>query len=162
MQTVKETPHEVVPVFQQGNIIDGSREKVAEFALKNNCTHLFFVDSDMYFNGSTLSRLLALDKDIVGAMYNFRTLPIQTTAKLFEDFIPNEPFKVYGLGMGCILIKTEVFKKLKKPYFLITRDEHGDAIHTEDVYFSEKAREAGIDTWCDPSLEVKHIGDYLY
>src|SRR3990167_10933849 len=107
----------------------------------------------MYFNGSTLSRLLALDKDIVGAFYNFKTLPIQTTAKLFEDFIPNEPFKVYGLGMGCILIKTEVFKKLKKPYFLITRDEQGDAIHTEDVSFSEKPRVAGKKNRSRPDLK---------
>jgi GT2 family glycosyltransferase len=52
----------------------------------------------------------------------------------------------------------EVFEKLEKPYF--TLDESRPAM--EDVVICEKAREAGYDIWCDPTIKIGHIGTYIY
>jgi hypothetical protein len=32
----------------------------------------------------------------------------------------------------------------------------------EDLYFCRKARAWGLEVWCDPTIEIKHIGDYEY
>lgn len=160
--------HDLFSVLQYGNCIDNNREKIIELAIKNLCSHLFFVDSDMSFPGDTLERLLEQDKDVIGAPYNYRFLPLTTTVKflgenkeLVKKEMPKETFEVYAVGMGCTLIKMSILEKLNKPYFLIKRSM-ADIEFTEDVYFCEKAREAGFSIWCDPKIKVEHWGDYPY
>jgi hypothetical protein len=60
-----------------------------------------------------------------------------------------------------MLIKIEVFDKLKKPYFVAYEDENGDH-HTEDIEFCINAKKAGFDIWCSPTTPVGHLGIYMY
>ena len=60
-----------------------------------------------------------------------------------------------------MLIKLDIFKKLKKPYFVEWETE--DGIHTtEDIEFCKRANDAGIDIYCDPSFKIGHIGSTAY
>ena len=108
---------------------------------------------------------------MIGVPYNYRYLPKKTMIKFFDkngNFskkihkIPNEMFKVWGLGTGCMLIKTDVFRKIKPPYFKMIYDEKGKVIISGDIGFCEKARANGYDIWCEPTLLINHIGDYEY
>jgi hypothetical protein len=55
-----------------------------------------------------------------------------------------------------------VFNKLTRPYFPMSFDDKGQVTVSEDIGFCEKAKDAGFDIWCDPTVEVKHYGDFAY
>lgn len=153
-----------------GCLVHDSRNRFARGALEDQFTHLFMVDSDIDFPPDTLTRLLARDKDVVGCAYHYRRLPLESTVKTwgkdmnaaFMDELPEDLFKCHSLGTGCILIKTAVFARMKAPWFNFEYTESGDLAKTEDTVFCEQARYAGFDIWCDPTIKIKHIGDYGY
>lgn len=153
-----------------GGMIDQARNMAAKEALDVGASHLLFIDSDMVFPDEGILTLASRDKLIIGANYNLRRLPLMSTVKMLDekgnlvsvpgDQIPKYPFKCYAVATGFMLIRTEIFLNLPKPWFFYESRE--DDTVGEDINFCKKAREAGIDIWCDPTLEVKHIGDYLY
>jgi len=117
-------------------------------------------NSDMVFAPDVLDKLIADDKDIIGAMYNRRmgklNDPVVNTR--FE-VMPNYIFKNFNAGTGCLLIKTEVFKKIPKPWFFYGSEQR---MLGEDVFFCEKAKNAGFAIWIHPNLNVGHIGEFRY
>lgn len=165
-------PYEFFPIFQYGAYVSQNREKIVQTAKEQNCTHVLFIDHDMQFFNITIDLMVKHDLDVVAALYNYRFMPITPMVKMFDhkggviraklEDIPDEMFKVAGMGLGCCLIKMSVFDKLTKPYFPMLYDDEGKVIRSEDIGFFEKARDAGYDIWCDPTLTVKHIGDYAY
>jgi GT2 family glycosyltransferase len=59
-----------------------------------------------------------------------------------------------------MVIKTSVFERIEPPWFGL--DEVRGHIMTEDVWFCRQAWRRGIEVWCDPTIPVKHIGEYAY
>ncbi len=145
----------------RGGVTAANRNQGVLRALKLDADYVLFLDSDMSFPSNTLVRLLAARKDIVGANYVARgpghrslVIPkgnVKTTAAGVVE--------VDKLPTGIMLIRTEVFKKLKKPWFIYPAFE--EDIGTEDYPFCDAAREAGYQIYCDIdlSLEVVHWGD---
>lgn len=149
-------------VSTKGYNTSENRNYIAAQAVKNDCTHLFFVDDDMILPEDTLDRLLAHDKDIVGAIYKTK---YETQAEVIEylnDERPTELFKCGALGTGCLLIKTEVFKNLPQPWFKYEWNPNGSVKRSHDWIFCEDARNQGYDIWADPTLEVGHLGIKLF
>lgn len=149
-----------------GNAVSSRNGIVYDF-LREDFTHLFFMDSDMTFPENTLSRLLAYDKDIVGGLYCMKLPPFATTAFVkpngkIQNYVPKpgEGLKeVDAIGTGCLLIKREVFEKMTWPYFWYEEDPPGsEQMMTEDSYFCIKARELGYKVWCDSSVLCGHVG----
>jgi len=68
-----------------------------------------------------------------------------------------------AIGMGCVLTRTKVFDKLEPPYFdCIYHGRKTAMAQGEDMYFSEKCMDAGIDMFCDTSVHVTgHLADCL-
>jgi len=170
LMEIMKLPYEFFPIFQYGPYISQNRDDIVDTAIKQKCTHLLFVGYDMQFYPVTIDFLIKHDKDIIGGLYNYRSMPIRPMVMLFDngkvikgtkDKIPDDMFKVAGIGMDCCLIKMSVFDKLKKPYFPMFSKE-GKVVNSEDIGFCDKAREAGFDIWCDPTLTVIHIGEYEY
>lgn len=159
-------------IMPYGCYIDENRNQCAKEAMDIGASHLMFIDSDMVFPDDGILRLASLNKRIIGANYNRRTLPLTSTVKIADekgsllevsgDRIPKYPFKAYAVGTGFMLIQTDVFLLLGKPWFFYEYDLEKDDTIGEDIYFCKKARAKGIDVWCDPTIEVKHIGDYAY
>ena len=156
-----------------GSVIADKRNNICKLALERGDDYVFFVDSDAQFPPDTLTRLLALDKDIVGAMY-FRTyhpyepnLTEKTKYKgrtllLVPKKWPEKPFKCWSVGTGTMLIKTSVLKALQptlgNEWF---RFGHIDDIPAgEDVWFCNEAGKAGFEVWCDPTIDTKHWDNY--
>ncbi|MDP6460053.1 MAG: hypothetical protein QF829_04605, partial [Candidatus Hydrothermarchaeota archaeon] len=63
-------------------------------------------------------------------------------------------FRVDAVGMGCCLIKAEVFRSIAQPWFVYDVKRN----RGEDIYFCEKVKEAGYDIWVDPEVLPVHLG----
>jgi SAM-dependent methyltransferase len=57
------------------------------------------------------------------------------------------------IGGGCMLFKTDVFRKLTQPYFWV------DGIVGTDVSICERLRAAGVPVYIDTTIELGHIGE---
>ncbi len=151
--------------MEMGADIASSRNRLAQAALDQKADYLLFIDYDMYFPPRTISTLLSRKKDVIGATYNFRQDPPKSTAIPLEgtEAKTDEPFKVECMGAGMLLIKTEVFNKFPKPWFMWGYTPEGTLLYGEDTYFCQMAKNQGsVDVWADPTLGVKHIGEQLF
>jgi len=155
-----------------GCYVDENRNHSAQEALDVGASHLMFIDSDMAFPDNGILTLASRDKQVIGANYNLRDGSGRCTVKIANEKgemttvageqIPKQPFKTLAVATGFLLIHTEVFTRLPKPWFFLDYNTRLDSFTGEDFMFCVKARGKGIDVWCDPTIEVKHIGDYLY
>lgn len=153
------------------------RSTFAYFALKDpKVTDLYFVDSDVEPPPNTLQKLLAHDLPIVAGIYpmnvngekawSFKTEG-ESCSKVYGDWrrwgtqLSDGLMDVTAVGGSTLLVKREVFEKLKRPWFLIVYkpiDEEGRCYdYGEDEYFSKTAIEAGYHIKVDPSIICKHF-----
>jgi len=160
---------------QIGGYVAFNRNKLVEEAINAEATHLMFLDADMMFDNDAMWTLLQhADKDIVAGNYNIRRDPKSvsgsgsTVKMMVNDEIVSLTelpkggiFQCYAAPTGFMLINLEVFKKLKKPYFVEWEDKEGNHT-TEDVDFCIKANKAGLEVWCDPTIKIGHIGSTAY
>jgi len=145
-----------------------AREILADNAMNHGMDYLFFVDDDMIVPQDIFYRLWRHNKDIVAALAFTRNPPhepvLYTTHEGFEkgreyfitNSVKNYPkdklVRVDAVGFGCVLIKTEVFKKVAKPWFMSTSPTG------EDILFCVNAGKAGVKIYSDTSLKIGHIG----
>lgn len=163
-RALKDLPYDYDVVMKEGSILHWNRESLAMKAIELGCTHLLFVDTDMYFEKDAITRLVKRNKDIIGVNAHLRTIPAVSTLKVDEGvkLEGKKLVKCNGVGTGFTLIKTDVFKNISHPYFFWEVDEMGQVVTGEDFWFCRKAREAGYDVWADLTIPVLHIGDYKY
>lgn len=154
----------VIVIGTEGFNTAENRTWIAAKALKQGCSHTFWVDDDMVYEEDTLTTLLQYDKAIVGARYANRRGTGEVIEYLTDGLTDGGTglFKCSALGGGCILIKAEVFLKVPQPWFWYTINSLGAVTMSHDWYFCKKARERGYDIWCDGSLQPKHIGEHEY
>lgn len=150
-----------------GYQVDQIRNLIASWA--KNYDYLMSVDSDIVLPRDTLTKMLAADKDIISGLY-IQRIPNTQTLEVYMDYaggVVNIPYpmlinspisEIAACGMGCCLIKGEVFRKMEYPHFYYKSAlDHKDTV-SEDVYFCLKARAAGFTVWADPSIKCDHIG----
>lgn len=148
-----------------GTLIADQRQKLAKMAIGSD--YILFLDSDMRFPATLLERLIKHDKDIVACNYPTRRLPVKTVA--FSDFGTLKCVysggktgleEVDAVGMGAMLIKSEVFKKLPLPWFNVSYLPTVNMYVGEDIYFCKLAQAHGYKVLVDHDLskEVRHIG----
>ncbi len=169
-QNLIQTHAEMALLIVEGAYIQHNRALLVKHAREQGCTHLFFMDHDMVFPADTVDRLLAHDKDIVACAYNMRgRFPLESVVTLHDAAgqrvpdadLPGELFRCSSLGCGVMLIKIPVFERIAQPWFHL-HIEGFDLLSTEDVWFCNQARQAGIDIWCDPTIPVQHQGEFLF
>jgi hypothetical protein len=150
-----------------------AREFLAEMALKHECDYLFMIDDDMLAPFDLPFQLLKHDRDIVGALAFTRNAPhnpviyqlkqgwdkVSRSRYYANQHILNYPrnslVECDAIGFGAVLIKTELFKKMPKPWFM------SSASTGEDVLFCAKAREAGFKIYMDTAQKLGHLSDSI-
>jgi hypothetical protein len=124
---------------------------------------------------TTLENLIAADKDIISALYFQRKPPYRPVVCMMKkdegyrllDFVKlNTILDVDIVGFGCVLIKREVFEKLKErnySTFFNFKNISSEAEEqlNEDMTFCENARKEGFKIHLDTSIVCKHIGEIL-
>lgn len=144
------------------------QHKIVDFALyaKPKATHILFLDYDVIPRTNTLKRLLSHDKDIVSGVYPMYQkdkiewcLSKEDPFKAMQlDDLPNNLFKTKACCNGVMLVKTEVFENIKKPYWrTLFSDDYTSKTFGADLYFFKKVLEAGYDLWVDPKVKCEHF-----
>lgn len=165
MNLASYSKHQVLPIIAtEGYTIAENRNYCVYKALREGCDYLLFIDDDMTFPPDTLERLLEHDKPVVGVYSYSRKLPLTPTVKFAGEpptERPTELFECEQVGMGVALIDCELFRTLNAPWFKFETSPTGLTIEGEDGFFCNKVREKHS-VWCDPTIQVGHIGDYNY
>ena len=181
-----ELPFEVGGIFEyyaHTFPIDANRNECALRFLESDCDISIWLDTDQTFQRETLFNLVKHDLPIVAGMYYakaepfypivFKESPDSDNFSLFNPIIrhpENELFEADMMGMGCVAIKKEVFKKLEYPYFRYSphpknsnspdmewKYSHKINDVSEDVYFFKQIRQAGIKVIVDPKIQCGHL-----
>jgi hypothetical protein len=172
MKTTSEMGIDTYLFYDSSTILLNQREKLIEKAKEVRADYVLWLDSDMMFPSTTALRLLEHNKDIIACNYMKRTKGEKTVAYTdvsdWESWVPldkvNGLVKVEGVGMGCMLMKTNVFAPLVKPYFEFTFKEDSQDWYGEDFNLLAKLRKLGYDVYIDTVLskDIKHIGNYAF
>jgi hypothetical protein len=158
--------------FDASTILINQRESLIKQAIEVGSEWVLWLDSDMMFPPSVLMRLLAHNEDLVGCNYMKRSYPFKTVAFTdtsdWENWIPiqysNELVEAEAVGMGCVLMKTALFKELQKPYFEYTYQPKTEDWGGEDFTLFKKFNKLGHTLKIDMNLsnEIYHIGTFAY
>ena len=159
---------EVTPHFCIGTLIVNQRDSLADMALEAGSTHILWLDSDMMFPVDTVQRLLSHAVPIVAGNYVTRQYPHKTVAYTqlhdWRSYVVNrgntELIKVAAVGMGCMLVHTDVIRAMSKPRFQTTYIPETNDHMGEDFYFCQQAQQLGYDVWIDDQLstDLQHMG----
>lgn len=157
-----------------GSLISKSRNLCAERAVREGWTHLLFIDTDQTFPITTPNQLFSHRLPIVACNIATKKIPPQRTACLRPKVgqahrLARQPMRTTGLekvwrvGCGIMLIETEVFRRVPRPWFHFGWDEDNE-LTGEDWYFLEKAESFEIPVYVDHDLsaQVGHLGTYNY
>lgn len=156
-----------------------SRNLLRKIFLESDCTHLFFIDSDVIVPKFAVQRLLEANEDIVSGVYwqmdadgNGRPVVykyIDTDsylANLHNMAIPLElndlvPSRVLGLedepmvsaiGFGCVMLSRKI---MEDDRWQFRYDESTGA--TEDMWWSIDVKNLGYNIYCDTAVLCNHF-----
>lgn len=146
------------------------REHLAQQAIDLDAEYILWLDSDMVFPATTAARLMSHNENCIAANYVKRQFPLKGVAyKKIGNWenplsfnISNELETVEGVGMGCMLMKTEIFKNIPKPWFEFTFSPDSNDFLGEDMNLCKKINAIGVNIKIDTVLsrEIKHLGTY--
>ena len=164
--------HRYAAVIQSGKAADEALNQGVEFVLNDpNVKHfkyILFMDDD---NLPPVDGLLTLtetigDYDGISGLYVTKFQPhwplILGDPKNVNDFTPQAHtegiHECNGMGMGFVLVKIDVFRKMPKPWFkMVERPEPGIKRMQEDLYFFWNARKQGFRFAVNCSVRVGHL-----
>jgi hypothetical protein len=148
-----------------------SRNMIIEAAIQNDCNRILFIDDDMTYEPDFLLKLMEHDVDIVSGLYLSKAYPHQPVIfDLADDNGSAAPMYLMGgeeprlvpivaAGLGFLLVKTDIFKLLEKPY--IRLGELNCEEWCDDIGFFNRVRKAGIRSYVDMEVNCGHIGTMI-
>jgi hypothetical protein len=160
--------------FNIGSVITIARRNLTDIFLKSDFDYAWWVDSDMKFPIDAPIKLLKRGVPLVGANYRRRRFPNpgftgmmgkagQYTELVTDDNSPPME-KVDVLPHGMMMVHRSVYEKIPQPHYLQDYIPEINLEIGEDIYFCDKAKQAGFDCWCDHDLskEIAHIGIFHF
>ncbi len=159
-------PEGTICSFTRGQSPAKARNMLAKLAIEHHCTHIMFIDDDMTFSSDLLTRLFSHNKDVVTALYFKRQYPHEPL--IFHNRQPDGScqflypaegekglIEIENCGFGAVLIKTEVFKKMKEPW--VTLGEYLKDEWCDDISFFNRVRDLGYKIHCDLDTMCGHM-----
>jgi hypothetical protein len=183
------------------SLIQRGRNTIAHHFLKiPDATHLMFIDADQKFVANDIAKMIKADKGIIGGPVPMKGLDwervrqgallnhpnLSSLTGIFninkldghEMIDSNLPFQVKHVGTGFMLIRRDVFEKLKphvgwytnggssigqeKIYDFFKVQNVDNELLSEDYNFCHMYREHGGTVWLAPWCELGHFGVYLF
>ena len=139
----------VLPKTALRDLLDDAREVCLGFYAHR--------DADNIYRGRTCVCKL-FDPD--GHKYFNYPLESEWTAQELKELQEKGETKIqiHGGGMGCAMIKTEVFSRIRYPWYdWVNYADDNRGMLSEDLYFCEQLRNAGIKIYTDVRVGCGHI-----
>ena len=181
--------HDVLFEFVRGYDCATARNRIAQLALDLGTDYVLMVDNDVILPKDALLNLLENPEDVCLGYYAHRNsdnrytgntsvckladpagnyyynypLESEYTAKEMQEMIAKgmKKLHIHGGGMGCALIKTEVFRRLKYPWYdWVNYDDDHRGMLSEDLFFCEACRGHFIKIFTDVRVGCGHIFRY--
>jgi len=174
-------PADLCIIAEHCHVDDARNDLVRQF-LETDCTHIMWIDSDLYWDGADVVKLARAGKDIAAGIYPLKadtegfpvnTLPGEMWAGA-DGFM--EVLTVPG-GFTCVArhVMQDLYDKSDRP-FLGRKDEPDrlpikiiyervyidGARRSGDVHFCYLARDAGYSIHIDPLMHFEHYGDHSW
>lgn len=147
-----------------------AEEQLAQLAVDSGCTHLLLMDDDIYdITVGDFLKLLDADKDVVGGIMHASGFPYSMCAfrrydaktKVADQPILKGPARLYEIPpqnrvglqkvdlipFGFTLIKTGVFKDMKKPWFSSDNQAPTDSWFADRMLSKKREYFAHFDVW---------------
>ena len=178
--------HDVSFEYVRGYDCATARNRIAQMALDKETDYVLMVDNDVVLPKDALSNLLETPVDVCLGYYAHRdsdnryrgrscvcklydengnkhfNYPLESeyTADELKELKDSGQFRVqiHGGGMGCAFIKTDVFNRIKYPWYdwINYANEHRGML-SEDLYFCEGCRKNSIPIYTDTRVNCGHI-----
>ena len=167
--------HWVVFDFSRGYDVATARNNIANQAKNENADYVLMVDNDVQIPSDALRCLLEDPRDVVlgfyahrwGNVFDGRTNVCRLGEYNYTDMYKIDDLRalrnqgvireqIHGGGMGCALIKTDVFERVAFPYFSWTHYQDGNVLG-EDLNFCERLKENNIPIYVDPRVGCDHL-----
>ena len=185
---IPENVETVLRIVHAYNVADG-RNYLANLMFAEDCDYLFFVDNDVivpknalvdlynmnwYFSVGTYPRK---EEDTIINQNPYTTLYWHEEANkecYCPKFLPISQLHagyitpVDCCGLGCALIKKELFQILEQPWFFFANEGAPVQGSTdaycigEDMWFCRKCIQNDIQIWAHGSVLCGHLGKYVY
>ena len=139
-----------------------------KYAIENDFDYILSIESDIICTPDVIQRLLKHDKKVVGGLY-YIGHEVKIPCIFFVEKMPTGAFKtsliklqdvphfintglqqVHGMGVGCTLVRRDIFTK-----YMFWFDERFDNKHS-DVYFYMELQNDGVPVFCDTDLILTH------
>jgi len=171
------------------SLVSRARNTLTADFLASDCSHLFFIDTDLIFKKEHVAQLAArTGEDIVGGLYPKKIEgPLQYVVN--SHFEPR-PVQANGLqemryvGTGFMKIHRRVFERMIEKYgdtISFTPDHNPGQKHydfwsvgtyeypdgkrrflSEDWFFCQRAMDLGFKVWADTRIQLQHVGVAVY
>lgn len=178
--------HETVFRFVRGYDCATARNKIAQKAIDLDADYVLMVDNDVVLPPSVLLDMLDDPVDVCLGYYAHRdtdnlyrgrtsvcklyqpngekyfNYPLESeyTAEEIRLLLAGGVHKerIHGGGMGCALIKVDVFRRLKYPWYdWVNYADDNRGMLSEDLFFCELCRRAKIPIYTDTRAGCGHM-----
>lgn len=166
--------------FVRGYDCAMARNNISTLAQERGVDYVLMVDNDTVLPNDALVNLLDDPKDVCLGYYARRApsgryegeSSVSKIAELNKQNLYTEAelkelrdkgeykVQIFGGGMGCALIKTDVFERLEYPYFDWV-NYRNKMILSEDLYFGKQCMNYDVPVYVDTRVECGHIFRYI-
>lgn len=161
------------------SVVTWARDAIVGAFLSSDCTHLFWIDSDIVWRPADFLRLVGFGAthDLIGATYMLKREPPVCVVNLPDpknyEINGFGNVRVESLAMGFTICKREVIEKIAATkewmfddisgarypdFFRLSRNPKTGKPLGEDIAFYEDAAALGYKGWLDPSIKLGHVG----
>lgn len=170
----------IVQINTSGTILVAERNRLINFFLSSDATHMLCIDEDLGWPAQAVKDLIDFDEEFIAGVYptrkgrEFKCKPIYnpdfTIVKSDKNLLEME-----SVPAGFMLLKRSVLEKMivqfpelafksdiplfESGYCLFNTEVWQGHFWGEDYVFSRRAREAGVRIWVDPVIEFDHAGE---
>ena len=148
---------------------DFARDTLTREAMKHDPDYILWIDADQVYPANTpeiLMNHIDSGKLIVGGLtphgvtgqplvYNMVDSSGLCKARVIS--LHQGVVKVDALGLGGIMMKPEIFKTMKFPWFRMKWNTRSGGRPGMDFQFYGHCKKAGIDIWVDTNLVFGHV-----
>lgn len=178
--------NECIFEFVRGYDCATARNRIAQMSIDKGVDYVLMVDNDVSLPSDVLLNMLEDAKDVCLGYYAHRNqdniyrgktsickledgngvpyfnypLESEYSAEEMKSMISDgvTKIRIHGGGMGCALIKVDIFKRLNYPWYdwVNYADDHRGML-SEDLFFCEKCHRAKIPIYSDARAGCGHL-----